>query len=1028
MNIFKSIIFVGLIILLTNSLSFAQQPGSLTGQVYDSQGAIILGATVTVVDAAGKEKTVITNAKGEFTVPGLAPGKYTVKAIAPKFALYENAEVEIVAGEKVELPIALSVSAGVTQLDINTQNEIDTASDANKTATVLTQKEIEDLPDDEDELRAYLQAMAGPLAGPDGAQINIDGFSNGRMPPKEAIREIRLNQNPFSAEYDRIGFGRIDILTRPGFDRFRGGVNFNFNDARLNSRNPFSTNLAPSQTRNFGGNYSGPIKSKKSSFFVDFNYNQNDNSNSIIATILDPSNNITTFNQDVRIPGRRIGFSPRIDYAINDKNTLQGRYSFSRNTSENQGIGGFSLPSRAYDSSNISHEVNLTESMIINPKTVNETRFQYEYNKRDQNGDNSIPTIQVSSAFTGGGAQIGLNYNVSKRWELQNYTTTSVGKNSEHALKFGIRLRGVTIEDRSESGYGGTFTFAGFVNNNGTPNNLTDDFLVSSIEQYRQKVLGNPDVRYNPNQFSLTTGNPLADVSQIDYGLFITDDWRARKDLTLSYGLRYENQTNLNDNLNFAPRLGFAWSPGAGGARQSKTVIRGGFGLFFERFGENTTLQAERFDGFSQIRYVVTNSNPAILGQAVFTNSGVTNVPTAAQLAALAPLTSIPYKIADNLQSPYSIQSVISIEHTLPWRTTVSATFVNSRALHSLRIRNINAPVCPPGFACPSNPNDPAQVAALKALRPDPTQGNIYQYESSGYSSSQQLNLGIRTLMGSKFSIFGGYTLGRANGDTDSFSGFRGGGGTGGFPAYSYNLSNEYAAAAFNARHNVNIGGSISLPFGFRINPMINWSSTRHFNITTGVDSNGDSQYTERPTYSALKLECDKRGLTNEFCDITGIANPDTTFIPRNYGIAPGSFTVSMNLSKTISFGGKKTAAVAQNGQGGNRGGNRGGGNAGGGNRGGGGGAQQMVVMGGGGGGGMFMMGGGGDNSKPYNLTFSVNASNLLNTVNFGAPQGSMTSPFFGKSISTGGGGFGFFGGGGGSANRRINLSVRFNW
>jgi hypothetical protein len=1007
MNKIKSIIFVALIVLLSNSLLFAQQTGSLAGQVYDVQGAIILGATVTVIDSTGKEKTVITNAKGEFSVTGLAPGKYTVKAIAPKFALYENTEVEIVAGEKAELPIALTVSVGVTEIDVNAQNEVDTASDANKTATVLSGKDLEDLPEDEDELRAYLQAMAGSSAGPDGAQINIDGFSGGRLPPREAIREIRFNQNPFSAEYDRIGFGRVDILTRPGFDKFRGGAHFNFNDARLNSRNPFALNRAPSQSRNFGGNFSGPIKSKKSSFFVDFNYNQNDNNNIITATILDASNNIVAFSEDVRIPSRRIGFSPRVDYAINDKHTLQGRYSFSRNTSENQGIGGFSLPSRAFDTTNLQHEVNLTESMIINAKTVNETRFQFEFNKREQDGDNSIPTISVASAFTGGGAQIGLNYNRSKRWELQNYTTTSLGKNSQHALKFGVRVRGINIEDRSESGYGGTFTFAG----------IPGQF--SSIEQYRQKVLGNPNPIFNPTQFSITTGNPVAGVSQVDYGIFITDDWKARKDLTLSFGVRYENQTNLKDSLNFAPRFGLAWSPGAGGARQPKTVIRGGFGLFFERFSENNTLTAQRFDGVSQIRYTVTN-NPAILGQAVFTNNGVTNVPTAAQLGALVPLTSIPYRIADNLQSPYSIQSVVSVERTLPWRSNASVTFINSKALHTLRVRNINAPVCPPLTTCP------VLAADIQLLRPDPTQGNIYQYESSGYSNTQQLVFNFRTMMGSKLTLFGNYILSRSNGDTDSLNSPRIQVSSTGFPAYMYDLSSEYAPSAFNARHTVFMGGSVTLPFGFRLNPMVVYNSERRFNITTGVDSNRDSIFSERPTYTQLKTTCNNLGLTNEFCDITGIANPDTTIIPRNYGIAPGSFNVNMGLSKTFGFGDSRNNAVGQNNQPGGQPGNQGQGGGrgpGGGGRGGGG---QMIMLGGGsGGGGMFF--GGGDNSKPYNITVSVNASNLLNTVNLGSPQGSMTSPFFGKSTSTGGS-FGFFGGGGGSNNRRVNLSVRFNW
>ncbi|MEK7724857.1 MAG: hypothetical protein AAB336_10940, partial [Acidobacteriota bacterium] len=269
-----------------------------------------------------------------------------------------------------------------------------------------------------------------------------------------------------------------------------------------------------------------------------------------------------------------------------------------------------------------------------------------------------------------------------------------------------------------------------------------------------------------------------------------------------------------------------------------------------------------------------------------------------------------------------------------------------------------------------------------------------------------------------------GYSYSNIKGDTDSFSSPRGGGGFAGFPAYSYDLSGEYAPSALSAPHSLFTGGSVTLPWGFRLNPNIIISSERRFNITTGVDSNRDSIFTERPTYTALAARCQELGLTNSFCDISGISNPNS-IIPRNYGFATGSFNVNMGLSKTFGFGGSRERNAANqqgnqtgNQQAGNQGGNRGGG--GGGNRGGG-------MMGGG------MMGGfGGGNNSPYNLTFSINARNLFNTVNLGNPQGALTSPFFGRSTGTGGGGgFGFFGGGfggGSSANRRVDVSVRFNF
>lgn len=1023
MKISRSITFLFLISLALASGAVAQSSGSIGGQITDSLGAVVVGASVTVVSATGAQKQAVSNPRGEYSIIGLIPGKYTVKAIAPKFALYENPEVEVTAGERTDLIVVLTVAGVEENVEVSNSSNVSNDADNNASATVLKDKDLEALPDDPDELEAALQAMAGAGAGPDGGQISIDGFTGGRMPPKEAIREIRINTNPFSAEYDRIGFGRIDVLTRPGFDKWRGSVNFNFNDEALNSRNPFAVNRAPSQFRNYGGFLSGPITAKKSSFFLDVNQSERDENSVISAIVLDPSLNIVPFNQDVRVPTRRFSISPRFDYAINARNTIVGRYNFSRSTSENQGIGGFTLQSRATDSTNTQHGFNFTESAIINAKTVNETRFQYEYNNREQEGDGTIPTINVASSFNGGGSQVGLNYTRSKRWEIQNYTTTSFGKASQHAIKFGIRVRGISIKDRSENNYAGTFTFSGFTDNNGTPSDPTDDVFVGSITQYRQKLLGNPDPRFNPNQFSITTGNPLADVSQIDYSPFITDDWRVRPDLTLSFGLRYENQTNIRSSFNIAPRIGFAWSPGAGGAKAPKTVFRGGFGIFYDRFNENNTLRSRRNDGLSQVQYVVTSNVGNVLGQASFTNTGVTNVPTATQLATVTPLSSVPFRIANDLSAPYSIQSAISIEHQLNPRTVFSATYTTSRSLHTLRIRNINAPVCPDVLVCPAG----LTAAQVAARRPNPALGNISMIESSGYSKTDLMFFNLRTTIASKYTLNGGYSLSYANGDTDSLTSPRFSVNTVGFPAYSYDLSNEYAPSAFNARHSVFFFGSATLPWGFRLSPMVVASTGRRFNITSGVDTNYDSQFFERPTFAALSSRCQALRLTNSFCDIAGIADP-SAIIPRNYGKGFGSFIMNVNMSKTFGFGGGPKTAVAANQSGGQNQGGQGGGGArgaaGGGGRGPGGGGPQMVMMGGGGGGGMF---GGGDNRKPYNLTLGVNVQNVFNNVNLSQPVGVLTSPSFGRPRSTGGG-FGFFGGGGGSANRRVELQMRFSW
>jgi hypothetical protein len=989
--------------LLFTVASSAQQTGSITGVVQDAFGAVIVGASVTVVGPDERARSTTSNQRGEFSVTGLAPGLYTVRVFSPNFGLYENTEVRVASGQREELTVLLMVDTVEETIDVETDEEVSTDPASNLGATILRGADLEALPEDPDDLEAALQALAGPAAGPGGGQIYIDGFTGGRLPPREAIREIRINQNPFSAEYDRLGFGRIEILTRPGADNFRGSAFMNFNDSRFNSRNPFAINRAPGQTRFYGGNISGPVQKGKSSFFLDISNREIDSNTVINANILDQNLNEIPFQQEVRVPTRRFSISPRFDIQLNDKNTLQLRYSFSRNTSENQGIGNLTLPSRAFESSSYSNELRLTETMIINPKTINETRFQYSYDTREQRGDNSIPAVNVGSAFVGGGSQIGLSFNKSHSWELQNYTTTSLGAASQHAIKFGVRVRGISLRDRSESNFGGTFSFSGapaITNppgcNPSEPGCTVIAPAILPLDQYRGRILGNDDERFLPTQFNIVTGNPEQSVSRTDLGLFITDDWRVNQGLTLSFGLRYENQTNIKDSLNFAPRFGFAWAPGAGGARTPKTVFRGGFGLFYDRFSENLTLQAQRFNGTNQLNLLVSSFDPnpdrraaaiALLQQAVFTVNGVTNVPTAEQILAVLPQSNVIRSISPDIQSPYMAQVALGVERQLPNRTTLALFYIGSRTWNVLRARNINAPICP------------LQINCNNAPRPDPSAGDIYQFESTGIMNQNRFNVNLRSNFSQRVTLWGNYSLGFSKSDSDgAFS----------FPAYSYDLADEYGRSSFDIRHSVNFGGNINLPWGVSMSPFITANSGRPFNITRGIDTNADSLFTERPTFGELAARCSLLNLTASFCDVSGF-DPNA-IIPRNFGKGPKFFNVNMRLSKNFGFGSTPEPA---------------GGPAAGGGPGGGG--FPGVGRGGRGGGMRGGMGGfGGGERKPYNLNVSVSMNNLFNKVNLAAPIGNMASTRFGQSVSTQGfwGGFG----GGGAANRRIELQARFSW
>jgi hypothetical protein len=346
------------------------------------------------------------------------------------------------------------------------------------------------------------------------------------------------------------------------------------------------------------------------------------------------------------------------------------------------------------------------------------------------------------------------------------------------------------------------------------------------------------------------------------------------------------------------------------------------------------------------------------------------------------------------------MQVALGVERQIPWRTTVSAFYIGSRTWHVLRSRNINAPICP------------EQVNCFTAPRPDPTQGNIYQYESSGTSNQNQFILNFRSNPSPKFSLFGNYRLGFAKSDAD---------GVGSFPAYTYDLSDEYGRSSIDIRHNFVFGGNFNLPWQVSISPFVIANSGRPFNITRGIDTNGDALFTERPTFGELGARCAQLGITTSWCDVSGKDPND--IIPRNYGQSPRFFSVNLRIAKNIGFGKVAGGQVADNSQrgGGGGGGRRGGG---GGGRGPGGGA---VMVGPGGFGGF---GGRGEVRKPYNLNIGINFNNLFNNVNLGSPVGNLASGRFGQSTSTiaGFGGFGGFGGGNGTANRRVELQMRFSW
>jgi hypothetical protein len=978
-------ILLALCLAFCSQQTSAQTPtGVLSGRVVDQLGGLIVGADITVTATDGAKRNAVTNSEGSFTIAGLTPGKYLVRATARGFAAYEKADVEVAAGRRLQLDIQLMATVESQEITVSSNNRaVSTEAANNAGQIVLGEEELAALPDDSEELAGVLQALAGPSAGPSNSQFYVDGFTAGRLPQKSSIREVRINQNPFSAEFDRVGFGRIEIFTKPGTDKLRGLTYFNFNDESLNSRNPFARRRAPHQLRQFGGNLGGPMAAKKGSYFLDFDRRESDDNALVNATVLGPSFSPTTLNQLVLTPSRRTSFGLRADYLLNPNNTLVARYNFIRSSFDNSGVGDFSLPSRAFDTTSTDHIFQLSETAVLGPRVANETRFQFTRSDRNQEDRNAQPSVVVLDAFSGGGAQVGLASAEESRWEVHNYTTFALGN---HTLRVGGRLRGVSIDDTSPSNFGGTFTFAGgFAPQLDAGNQIVRDAAgrpllapVTSLERYRRTLLfqslglSPAEIRARgggATQFSIVTGNPQARVSQIDFGGFAQDDWHLRPDLTLNLGLRYETQSNISSRLNFAPRVALAWAPGRGGGKPPRAVIRGAFGVFYDRFSEYLTLQAHRFNGVNEQQFIVSDFVPG--GVAVL--DAFPNAPAASALSAV----SVPQtlrRVAANLQAPYTMQAAFSVERQLPRHLTVSATFITARTLHLLRSRNINAPL--PGTFNPAVPGS--------GVRPLGGADNVYLYESSGRLNQNQLVLTASFRPNRRLLLFGNYALNKANSDTD---------GADTFPVNQYDLSGEYGRSALDVRHRFFMGGSIGLPGAISLSPFVVALSGRPYNIITGLDTNGDTIFNERPAF-ASSLSGDGVVLT-KFGPLDLTPEPGERLIPRNLGTAPAFFTVNLRVSRSFGFMDVKPSSSAATPTSS---------------------AARAATR---------------QAEKRYYLTLAVQVQNLFNRANAGVPVGNLSSPLFGQSISLNPG-LRFTGGVTGNtspaANRRVELQIRFSF
>jgi len=984
--------------------------GALRGTVVDPSGGAVANAPVQVTTPSGQTLTTATNGEGVYEVGNLAPGAYTVQVTATGFAPYKGNAVQVGAGQTRQVNVSLSLQSEQEQVTVSTDvQSLDTTASANASAVVLTEKELEALPDDPDELQQDLEALAGPSAGPNGGQMYIDGFTAGQLPPKSSIREIRINQNPFAAEYDKVGYGRIEILTKPGTNQWHGQISLNKNDAAFNARDPFATTNAGYESTQVEGNLGGPL-GKKASFFLNL-ADRDIHDQSLVSAFTLPfncSSQGTGFvqalcSQSLASPRTRFNGGPRLDYQLGKNNTFSARFQYFRNNATDSGVGGLTLPSGAYDVLTTEQTLQVTDTQVIGSNKVNETHFQYRREGGTENPNSTLPEVDVLGAFTGGGNSLGMTNDRENLYELQNYTSIAHGK---HFIKFGARVRAMhdanTATGNQSTGFNGVFTFSSLNNYAATEQNLANGLSLAQI-----RALG-----FGPTQFSLILGNPYASVILVDASPYVEDDWRVRPNITLSYGVRLETEDHISDHADPAPRLGVAWGIGKAKAAP-KMVLRAGWGLFYDRFPPNLVLQSQRQNGVNQQEIIVSNPGafcPSTSLTSVGTLQGLDSACPGIVSAGSLGIPTI-YQIAPNLRSPMLMQTAVSIERQLTKSANASISYLNSRGWRQLVTNNVNAPVLP-GTLIPTSP-------ANGGIYPNGIAENIYQYQSAGIFRQNQVVFNTTIRASANLSLNAYYSLNFANSDTA---------GAAGFGSNPYNLMADYGRAAFAIRSRFFLGGTIGLPYGMRLSPFLTASSGSPYNVTLGQDLIGDSLFNQRPAF-ASPLSNPANVVNTPFGAFDKVPQPGETLVPINYLTGPSQFSLNLRLAKTISFGKLPEGKAGQIGA----------------RQGGGGGGRGAGLAGGRPPGPGGFGGGGGAGAGRYSVVLSVNVRNIFNNVNFSTPIGNLTSPLFSESTGLsngfGGGGFGAqtggagataglpnAGGGAGAANRQIFLQATFGF
>lgn len=800
-----------LALLLHAAPAWAQSTAAtVSGSVLDEQKAALPGATVTTRSLeSGQVRTATTDARGTFQISGLPPGRYEIAAELGGFARLVRSDLVLNVAQEVTLALTLRVAALEEAVTVTAELPlVETTRSA--LGTTISTTEIEELPIAGRNFATLAQLTPG-VTSTAGSGISsagqltrnntflIDGLSNDDDSVAgqrgsfsvDAIKEFIVVSNSFSAEYGQSSGAVVSVVTRSGTNAMDGRAFYYHRDDSWDASTAASKLVTPTPPKSrleqkvVGGFFGGPIRQNRAFYFASIEYTKRLTENLITAPTASTflPNDPIVFEQPLTNPQ----FLGKLDLNLTSANSLAVRYRIDTDRIVGTGIGGTATRQRGQDRDRKDQDLALHDTWVVGGRGLNELRMQFA--RRYFNWDVSeycpkCPTINRPGLGLGKASNMPQGRTEDRIQIADTFSWFVPDRMGSHSLKAGFDASFIDLFSEFHNNLDGTFTFT-----------TSAPFNPAVPSTY-------------PTQFTQNVGDPIVNLNNNIYALFVQDQWKPLDRLTVNYGVRWDFEDVVgidHDKDNFAPRFGLVWDVNGSG----RTVLRANAGIYYDQIFLNIPLNAENAKKFVQT--LITNPGyPDPNGPNPNRTTGpVTPTPSTVQFA------------ADN-RTPYTQQITAGVQRQIGRTFSVSADLVRARGRGLLRSMDANYP----------NLDDPRRT------RPDSRFQRVTVVETQGSSWYTGLQVGIEKRLSARHTYTVAYTLGKTERDTEDFNFF---------PADQRFYDRERGPASNDARHRVSAALSLQLPWEIQASTLIASRTKLPYNITTGADDNRDTQTNDRP-------------------------------------------------------------------------------------------------------------------------------------------------------------------------------------